>query len=143
MKGQKMLKVCGILMIIGAAFALIVAVLAIIGAAVLLADGGGSLLAAAVIAVVISCIGGIIQLAAGIVGVKAANMPSVGKIKAAVILGILVIVLSLYSSIYSIVTDGFAAADLVSIVLGLIIPVLYVVGVIQYKNALLELLNGD
>ena len=37
---------------------------------------------------------------------------------------------------------GSFANEIVSLLLGLVIPVLYIVGIIQYKNALLELLGG-
>ena len=83
MKGQKMLKVCSILMIIGGAFVALTGILAIAGLSILLSGLGGAAVAIMTIAVIVGCLGGALELAAGIVGVKAAGMPSVGKIKAA------------------------------------------------------------
>lgn len=144
LKGQKMLKVCSILMIIGGALVLVLGVIGLLGIAAVAAAGADLGMAAGETysAVIISVVSGAIELAAGIVGVKAAKMPSVGKIKASLIMGLLVALLSLVSSIMNIVSDGFQASDILGLLLGLVVPVLYIVGVIQYKNALLELLGG-
>ncbi len=144
MKGQKMLKVCSILMIIGGAFVTLTGILMIAGLSILLSGLGGAAVAIMTIAVIVGCLGGALELAAGIVGVKAAGMPSVGKIKAALVLGILVIVMALFSNIYTLVTaDQITFSSFLSACLGLVIPVLYLVGLVQFKNALVALLSGD
>ena len=139
MKGQKMLKVCSILMIVGGGIAAVLSVLAILGAAALAA--AGALETFLLIAVILAVLGAGIELAAGIVGVKAAGMPSVGKIKASVIMGILVVVMSIVSNVFNYSLNG--KFDVVSIVLGLVLPVLYLIGVFKFKNALVALLSGE
>ncbi len=139
MKGQKMLKVCSILMIVGGGIAAVLSVLAILGAAALAA--AGALETFLLIAVILAVLGAGIELAAGIVGVKAAGMPSVGKIKASVIMGILVVVMSIASNVFNYSLTG--KFDVVSIVLGLVLPVLYLIGVFKFKNALVALLSGE
>lgn len=142
LKGQKMLKVCSILMIIGGALALIVSILGFVGvaaAATLFEEG----IASAYLWVTLALVASIVQLVAGIVGVQAAKMPSVNKIKLSLIFGLLVVVLSLVSSIATIVSEGFSGSALTSLLIGLVIPALYLVGLIQYKNALVALLSGD
>ncbi len=143
MKGQKLLKVCSILMIIGGGILLLFAILAVAGVGLVAAatDLGAGLTAVAILAIILSFAGAAIELVAGIVGVKAANMPSAGKIKAALVLGILVLLISLYNSITTIVADGFGAG-IFGLIIGAVLPVLYIVGVIQFKNALIELLGG-
>lgn len=139
MKGQKMLKVCSILMIVGGGIAAVLSVLAILGAAALAT--AGALETFLLIAVILAVLGAGIELAAGIVGVKAAGMPSVGKIKASVIMGILVVVMSIASNVFNYTLNG--KFDVVSIVLGLVLPVLYLIGVFKFKNALVALLSGE
>lgn len=146
LKGQKMLKVCSILMIIGGALLLLLSIIGLAGVvaafAVATPEELGMSAGAAYGSMAVGIASAVIELVAGIVGVKAAKMPSVGKIKASLILGLLVAVLSLISSISGIVTSGFTGSAVAGLVLGLVVPVLYVVGVIQYKNALVELLGG-
>lgn len=152
LKGQKMLKVCSILMIIGGAISLLVSILGLVtlsAAASLGAAMGANLdaelgmsMGAAYAVMVVAIVASGIELAAGIVGVQTAKMPSVAKIKASLILGLVVALLNLAASIYSMVMGGSFANEIVSLLLGLVIPVLYIVGIIQYKNALLELLGG-
>lgn len=150
-----MLKVCSILMIIGAGIGVIISVLAFLGAGLVSATvaaggeealaeiGGAGAVTSMYIWLVVGAIGTVIQLVAGIVGVQAAKMPSVSKIKASLIFGLLVVVLSLASSIGSIVTSGFSGNAVFSLLIGLVIPALYLFGLIQYKNALVALLSGE
>lgn len=143
LKGQKMLKVCGILMIIGGVLNLVLGIITVAGLALLLAALEGSFGVLLIAAMAAALLGGALELAAGIVGVKAAEMPSVGKIKAALILGLLVLILCLFSFISSVVADGFSLSSVVSLIFGIVVPVLYIMGVIQYKNALVALLSGE
>ena len=144
LKGQKMLKVCSILMIIGAAFVLVFAIVGLLGVATLDVVSGGEVSGTGLyLGLIVSLIAAAIQLVAGIVGVQAAKMPSVNKIKLSLIFGLLVVVLSLISSISSIVSNGFSGSAMSGLLIGLVIPALYLVGLIQYKNALVALLSGD
>ncbi len=144
LKGQKMLKVCSILMIIGAALALIVSIMGFVGIAALNAVFEGEIAGfGTYLLLVVALVSAVVQLVAGIVGVQAAKMPSVNKIKLSLIFGLLVVVLSLISSISSIVNNGFSGSAMTSLLIGLVIPALYLVGLIQYKNALVALMSGE
>ena len=143
-KGQKMLKVCSILMIVFGSLALLVSLLGVLGlsllgGAVAGAEGAAALGGIALILFIVACAGSILELAAGIVGVKAAKEPSINGIKTSAILGIVILAISVISVIYTFINSTFDLTDLI----GLIIPTLYVVGVIQYKNGLLALLSGE
>lgn len=143
MKGQQMLKVCSILMIIGGGIVLLGAIFVSGLLSIIASAANGELQALAILAIVIAILGPALELAAGIVGVKAAGMPSVGKIKAALVLGLLVVLLSLFNNIYSFIVDGVDVSAVIGLLLGLVVPVLYLVGLIQFKNALVELLSGE
>lgn len=132
---SKMLKVTGILMIIGAGLGLLggISLLAIGGAAGAvdpsLASSGGLIMALALVAIVVSAV----QLVAGIMGVKNWNKPE--KAQICFILGIAIIVVGLISDIISIASAGFSASIVTSAVTGLIIPALYTYGAMQLKKA--------
>lgn len=141
-----MLKVCSILMIIGGALALLLSALGFAGvaAAASLLDGEATAeVTTAYIWLAVAIVASIIELVAGIVGVQAAKMPSANKIKLSLVLGLLVVVISLASSISSIITAGFSTSTITSLLTGLVVPVLYLIGLIQYKNALVALLSGE
>lgn len=137
MKGKTFLQVTGILMIIGGAISLI-ASLGLGGLTTLLAvisgeyvDGLGALFALVAIAVVFSIIGSVVELVAGIIGVKNCGKPE----KAGVCLGwgIAVIVISVISNVLTIV--GGSDFSVLSLILGLVLPVLYVVGAALNKKS--------
>ena len=130
------MQVTGILMIIGGGIGFIASlalgglttVLAIMGGEV---DGMGALIALAAIAVVLSIIGSVVELVAGIIGVKNCGKPE----KAGVCLGwgIAVIVISVISNILTIA--GGSDFSVLSLILGLVLPVLYVVGAVLNKKS--------
>lgn len=133
-QGSKMLKVTGILMIIGGALALVIALIAVIriAAAASLAAGalGGGIIALAVIASILSLLGGGIELAAGILGVKNWNQPA--KAQSCIVFGAIIIALSVLSNILNL-TSG-SEFNLFTLLLGLVLPVLYLIGAVQLKN---------
>lgn len=133
-QGSKMLKVTGILMIIGGALALVIALIAVIGiaAAASLAAGalGGGIVALAVIASILALLGGGIELAAGILGVKNWNQPA--KAQSCIVFGAIIIALSVLSNILNLASGS--EFNLFSLLLGLVLPVLYLVGAVQLKN---------
>lgn len=133
-QGSKMLKVTGILMIIGGALALVIALIAVIGiaAAASLAAGalGGGIIALAVIASILSLLGGGIELAAGILGVKNWNQPA--KAQSCIVLGAIIIALSVLSNILNLASGS--EFNLFTLLLGLVLPVLYLIGAVQLKN---------
>lgn len=125
MKGQKFLKVTGILMIIGAALSILFGVI-IGGVGVLVAALGGSkaLNFAFYLGLATALVGGIIQLIAGINGVKHCNKPE--NAKKCITWGIIVIALAVISSVLKVI--GGDKFDVLSFVIGLIIPGLYIYG---------------
>lgn len=133
-QGSKMLKVTGILMIIGGALALVIAIIAVIriAAAASLAAGvlGGGIIALAVIASILALLGGGIELAAGILGVKNWNQPA--KAQSCIVFGAIIIALSVLSNILNLASGS--EFNLFSLLLGLVLPVLYLVGAVQLKN---------
>ena len=133
-QGSKMLKVTGILMIIGGALALVIALIAVIGiaAAASLAAGalGGGIIALAVIASILSLLGGGIELVAGILGVKNWNQPA--KAQSCIVFGAIIIALSVLSNILNLASGS--EFNLFSLLLGLVLPVLYLIGAVQLKN---------
>ena len=133
-QGSKMLKVTGILMIIGGALALVIALIAVIGIATAasLAAGalGGGIIALAVIASILALLGGGIELAAGILGVKNWNQPA--KAQSCIVFGAIIIALSVLSNILNLASGS--EFNLFSLLLGLVLPVLYLIGAVQLKN---------
>lgn len=133
-QGSKMLEVTGILMIIGGALALVIAIIAVIriAAAASLAAGvlGGGIIALAVIASILALLGGGIELAAGILGVKNWNQPA--KAQSCIVFGAIIIALSVLSNILNL-TSG-SEFNLFTLLLGLVLPVLYLIGAVQLKN---------
>lgn len=133
-QGSKMLKVTGILMIIGGALALVIAIIAVIriAAAASLAAGvlGGGIIALAVIASILALLGGGIELAAGILGVKNWNQPA--KAQSCIVFGAIIIALSVLSNILNLASGS--EFNLFTLLLGLVLPVLYLIGAVQLKN---------
>ena len=128
-KTNMLLKVTGILMIIGGIAGIIVSIIAMlgVGALALLIGGAVGLL---MFAVILSLVGSIIELIAGIVGSKNAANPA--KAGTCVIFGIVTLALSVLGIIINLAGGGsFSVANLG---LGVVIPVLYLIGALQNKN---------
>lgn len=124
-KGATLLKVAGILMIIGGALSIILSIVAIAGIAALayLSDGSlsmGMLYASGALLAV----GSVAELIAGILG--AANSKKTEKAKTCIVWGVIVAVLSAAGIILNAVGGGDFSA--VSVVTGLALPVLYIIG---------------
>lgn len=141
MKGQKLLKVSGILMTIGGIAALAVGILAILGIGKLTVLTNTALKIVAILAI----LGGTSEFSAGIIGVKTSGMPSIGKIEAALTFGLFSLMLGLASVIYSLFSSAFTFDILtaVCIVAGVVFAILYLVAVNQFKKALFTLLFGN
>ena len=113
MKGQKILKVTSILMIIGGVIAVVVGVLAILGISALAAlsgstEGIGLLYASSILVTVAS----VIQFIAGIKGIGAcSDSQKIGLV-------------------------GGGTFSITSLVLNLLLPGLYVYGAVQVKNSI-------
>lgn len=131
MKGHKFLKVTGILMIIGGAFGIIAGIVAILGVSGLAAlvgsaAGTGMLYMASILCLV----SGIVQLIAGIMGVKNCEKPEMAQ--KCIVWGAIVAVLSVLGNILNMVAgSSFNAASLVT---GLVLPALYIYGAYLNKK---------
>ena len=129
-KGSGFLKVTGILMIIGGAISLIVAIVAIIGIAALVYVAGSEINAGLLYAAgVISLVSAVAERIAGIVGVKNCKKPE--KARTCVVWGVIVAVLCVAGSVLTVV--GGNSFPVFSLILGLVLPVLYIVGAIKNK----------
>lgn len=129
-KGSGFLKVTGILMIIGGSLSMILAIIAVLGIAALayISDGvlsSGLLYAAGAI----SLISAVVEFVAGIIGVKNCKRPE--KAATCMVWGIMVIVLCVVSSILTVV--GGDSFPTFSFLLGLVLPVLYIIGALKNK----------
>ena len=74
-------------------------------------------------------IGAVVQIVAGIIGVK--NWTNTEKAQTLMILGCAVAALGLISNIFIMIASSFNPVTLLS---GLVVPVLYIVGAVQLKN---------
>lgn len=130
-KGTAFLKVTGILMIIGGATSVIMGIIAALGVAALvyISDGtvSSALLYTSVILMIVSAIA---ELVAGIIGV--ANCKKPDKAGSCIVLGIIVAVLSVAGTILNSVGGGSFSAF--SLILGLVLPVLYIIGAVFNKK---------
>ena len=131
MKGQKILKVTSILMIIGGIIAAIAGVIAILGVSALAAlsgsaEGTGLLYASSILVTVAS----VIQFIAGIKGIGACSAPQ--KAASCVKWGIIIAILAI-TIIIGLVGGG--QFSITSLVLNLLLPGLYVYGAMQMKGA--------
>lgn len=124
-KGATLLKVTGILMIIGGAISVVMSIIAVAGIAAIayLSDGAvsmGMLYASGALMVV----GSVAELIAGILGVANSKKPE--KAKTCVVWGVIVAALSVAGIVLNAIGGGSFSA--VSAVTGLVLPVLYIIG---------------
>ena len=131
MKGHKFLKVTGILMIIGGAFGIIggiVAILGVSGLAALVGSAAGT--GILYMASILCLVSGIVQLIAGIMGVKNCEKPEMAQ--KCMIWGAIVAALSILGNILNVVAgSGF---NVTSLITGLILPALYIYGAYLNKK---------
>ncbi len=138
MQGSTFLKVMGILMIIFGAIALVMGIIALAGVGVILAYAGveGTLFAGLfTFASVLVLLGAAMELIAGILGVKNWNRPE--RAGVCVGWGVAILVLCILSNLSTIISSANipgAAVNYFSVLLGLVMPVLYLVAAVQCKN---------
>lgn len=116
-------------MIIGGILSLFVVLLAILSLSALNTERSFTFVIATI---VFSAIGGIVELVAGIVGFQNWNNPA--KANVCMGMGIAVMGLSVLSFFMGADSSNSANSDYLSLVLGLILPALYLVGVVQLKR---------
>ncbi|WP_440448241.1 hypothetical protein [Ruminococcus sp.] len=127
--GSKFLKVTGILMIIFGSIALIIAIMALLGLGVLEAIGApmGLLWASGIIAL----LGAVAEFVSGIIGVVNWNKPN--KANTCIGWGIAVAAMCVISNIFTLIgyPENF---NVFSLLTGLVIPVLYLIGAFKNKK---------
>ena len=136
-KGQGFLKVTGILTIIFGAIGLVLSIIALIvsiaAGSVLGEMGMGVIGTAVIIASVIAIIDCVIELVAGIVGVK--NCKDAGAWKKCLTWGIVVLVLAIVGLVCQFVGGQDSAATIiVTIICSIAIPVLFIIGAVLNKK---------
>ena len=125
---NKFLKVTGILMIIGGALGIILGIVAIGGVALLAAAGLDSGLLT--FGTILSVVSAVVSLVGGIIGVKNAAKPE--KANVCIVFGILAVVMCILGVILTMAAGG--AFPTMSLLTGLVLPVLYLVGAFQNKS---------
>lgn len=131
MKGSKILKIVGIIMIVGGVLASIAGVIALLGvtAFVALSDGAnaGLLYAASFLALA----GGILQIIAGVKGMKYCE--DISQADVCIRWGVIVAGLSVVGNILNVV--GGQPFKIGSLILGLIVPGLFIYGGMLNKQS--------
>ena len=130
-KGTGFLKVTGILMIIGGGISIIMGIIAALGVAALAYISDGTVSSAVLYAsVVLMLISAVAELVAGIIGVVNCKKPE--KAGVCIAWGIIVAVLSVAGTVLNSVGGG--TFSVFSLILGLVLPVLYIIGAVFNKK---------
>jgi hypothetical protein len=130
-KSNGFLKVTGILMIIGGGIGIIIGVIAVLGVGLLAAAlGAEASLGLLTFAAILALLGAIVSLTAGILGVANAAKPE--KATVCIVFGILTAVLSVLGNVLT--AAGGGSFSVVNLILGLVLPVLYLIGAFQNKK---------
>ena len=130
-KANMLLKVSGILMIIGGGISIIVGIIAVLAVGALaLALGGAANLGLLTFGAILVLVSAVVELIAGIVGVSNAKKPE--KAQTCVVYGILVVVLVVIGNIFSMI--GGASFNALGLLIGLVLPALYLIGAFQNKK---------
>lgn len=136
MQKNQMLKVCGILMIVGGSIGIILNIVAVAGVgalAALAAYAGASVIAGLLtFACILMLIGSAMELVTGILGVKNCDKPE--KVNSCITCCIIVVALSLLGTLLTVIAGG--SFNFFSFLLGLVLPALYLVGAFQLKKAI-------
>lgn len=149
-KGKTFLKVTGILLIIFGALGLISSLVSMAGASVLsalAAEFGANLGGILMLSAIVSIVLGAVDLVAGILGVKNAQLPE--KAQVCFIMGIIMVLLQVVSFIFALVVNSsmtpiYEAAGMpnpgivtsvLGLIVGLVLPVLYLVGANKNKQS--------
>lgn len=129
-----LLKVLSILLVIFGIILIISSVVAIGGVALVAALVGASA-GALVLAAVLGLVGAIVELLAGIFGLKTVKAPTLKNVKMCTILGIIMIVLNLIGLIMNIASAGFSGSLVLSIILGIVFPIIYILAAKKGQQA--------
>ncbi|HHU04090.1 MAG TPA: hypothetical protein GXZ81_03615 [Fastidiosipila sp.] len=120
----------GILMIIGGGLSIILGIIAMLGVALIVsALGTEEMLGLLIFATILSLLGAIVSLVAGILGVANAAKPE--KANICIVFGILAAILSVLGNVLTATSGG--TFSVFNLILGLVLPVLYLIGAFQNK----------
>lgn len=135
-KSNGLLKVTGILMIIGGGISIILGIIAVLGVSLIVAALGAEEAALGLLtfAAILALLGAIVSLVAGILGVANAAKPE--KATVCIVFGILTAVFSVLGNVLTAAGGGSFSA--VNLILGLVLPVLYLIGAFQNKKRMVE-----
>lgn len=127
-KSNKFLKVTGILMIIGGGLGIILGIIAVgvVGVAMAIGEASGLTMFGSILVLVSA----VVSLIAGIIGVKNASKPE--KAQTCIVFGILTAVFAVLGSALSMA--GGSSFNFTSFLIGLVLPVLYLIGAYQNKS---------
>ena len=132
MKSNGFLKVVGILMIIGGGANIILGLILVLGASALaIVLGGEANSGMLVFSSLLVLLSGAISLVAGILGVKNAAKPE--KAGSCIVFGILTALICILSNVLRMAGGGSLSVP--SLILGLALPVLYLIGAFQSKSS--------
>lgn len=130
-QSNMLLKVTGIFMIIGGGVNIILGLIAIMGLGVLaLALGSEAKMGLLIFGGILFLIGAVISLIAGIKGVKNAAIPE--KAQTCITFGILTAAFTVLASVISMI--GGKSLNFIGLLIGLLLPVIYLIGAFQNKN---------
>lgn len=140
-KGKTLLKVMGIIMIVGGALGIIASIILAIAAAALIALGAPATL---IVGVILTILGSIAELIAGIICTKNAAKPD--KATKCMVWSIIVIVLQLLGTILTLAGANAYAAEfggqvntgfstIVSIITGMVVPILAIIAAVMNKKS--------
>lgn len=135
-QGSRMLQVVGILMLVYGAVELVITLMGILGMGVLIGVAAGSITAGIGVLTLFSLaglLGAIIMLVAGILGAKNWNQPQ--KAGSCVAMGVIIVILNALSGIGDFMNPSTSlGVALFGLALGLLFPVLYLVGALKLKS---------
>ncbi|MEG0508700.1 MAG: hypothetical protein RR579_05110, partial [Eubacterium sp.] len=133
LKGKKYLKITGILMIVFGAISTIIFAIGFISGGILLAGSVATNSTGAVVGsgmiifiFIITLAWAILELVAGIIGFK--NCDNVEKAGTCFKLGVILIICTVIYAIGNIWLDGFSISIIMSMLVGLVLPVLFCYG---------------
>ncbi|MDD3339814.1 MAG: hypothetical protein PHS82_13275 [Lachnospiraceae bacterium] len=138
-RGKNFLKVTGIIMIVFGAIGALSTLISFAGLSVLMQTYAALGMDTSMIVpgLIISAIGGVLQLAAGIIGVVHARKPE--KAMLCIIFGVLLVILQIVSGVTSLLVVNAQGSSIVttiiSMIIGLILPVLFIYGGILNKQS--------
>lgn len=134
-KGKVILRITGVLLIIAGIVSIILGIFMVLSGGMLI--GGGSSLGldenttakASVLFILLAgvlIVTGVIELVAGVLGLAKAKTPN--SAKPCIVFGIIIILLSLGSAIFSLASHQELISVITSSLIGLVVPIVYMIG---------------